>query len=210
MNAQAGRNICLPNLKVLAAAFVICGAASGNALASDHEGMLGRASLGFGYQYTSTKDDISLYVLKGVTVPFEVMWGFALAENLFISGNIAGALGWSETTLEIDHESRGEDNNYTGAIFGGGLTYYFMPANVFVTASAGYAVLSLVKGEKHLGITGGFGMNAGVGKEWSTKKGFGVGLGLQTFFLSVPDKGGYPRWKMTGGGAVVTFARHLD
>ena len=81
------------------------------------------------------------------------------------------------------------------------LTYYFMPANIYVSLSPSITTLNLTAS----GVTGstenGFGMKIALGKEWWVGNHWGIGVAGQFFFASNKDKGtNPPTWSSTAGG----------
>ena len=71
--------------------------------------------------------------------------------------------------------------------FGAGLTYYFMPVNIYISGSAGAGKLSLDSpsgdSESDQGLVG----ELTVGKEWWVGGGWGLGLSGSFGFHSIPD-----------------------
>lgn len=57
------------------------------------------------------------------------------------------------------------------------VTYYFMPANVYVFATLGFTSLAIIPlGQNSASGHGGFGGRIGAGKEWWVSRRWGLGL----------------------------------
>jgi hypothetical protein len=74
-------------------------------------------------------------------------------------------------------------------LFGGGLTRYWMPYNVYATVSAGLGGVVFVpeKGQSS-GTERGLGLSFMVGKEWWASENWGLGIAGQYLFISAKDK----------------------
>ena len=73
--------------------------------------------------------------------------------------------------------------------FGGGLTYYIMPANVYLAGSVGFgqAVFEDYRGAVD-GSDLGLGVNLMVGKEWWVGSDWGLGVAGQGIILATDDE----------------------
>jgi hypothetical protein len=80
--------------------------------------------------------------------------------------------------------------------FGGGVAYYFMPANVYVSAAIAAIQLRVDYKDEEIAKTDtGVGIDLLVGKEWWVSEGWGVGVALELSGGRVKDNGpGSPTW----------------
>jgi len=159
-----------------------------------HNGFLVRLAGGFGYARASQSgsDDV---VLSGGGGAASLAFGGIIAPNLALNADLFGmsALG---PKVEVNGTDIGNADNtrMTVAVVGVGLTYYVMPANLYVAASVGAAkgsietrvrtVLGTVtyKDDSDLGV----GVNAMIGKEWWVGREWGLGLAGQFLFATLP------------------------
>jgi hypothetical protein len=81
--------------------------------------------------------------------------------------------------------------------FGGGVTYYFMPVNMYISGSLGAGQLSvdspLGGGDSDTGLAG----EVSIGKEWWLGGSWGMGVAGAFGFHSIPDGGVDASWKGT-------------
>ncbi|HET9251065.1 MAG TPA: hypothetical protein VFP58_02985 [Candidatus Eisenbacteria bacterium] len=117
--------------------------------------------------------------------------------NIAVGAVVTGRLalhatffGWTVSNPTLDIEGVGSDEvegTLSIPAFGGGLTYYFMPVNLYVTGSLGSASLNFdgggVQGESGTGVMG----ELAVGKEWWVGKSWGLGAAAAFGFHSIPD-----------------------
>lgn len=93
--------------------------------------------------------------------------------------------------------------------FGGGLTYYFMPVNIYVTGSAGVGQQTVSGGNNLSGETDyGFVLDLGAGKEWWVGKSWGLGFNLGYSHHSIPDKDVSEHW--SGDAFALRFSATLN
>jgi hypothetical protein len=70
-----------------------------------------------------------------------------------------------------------KDASVTAFLFGGGFTYYFMPANFYLTGVLGAGMLSAASAESKARTSDlGVAVNFDVGKEWWVGGNWGLGL----------------------------------
>ena len=145
--------------------------------------------------------------LSGLTGDFDIAIGGVVAPNLALHGTV---FGWSATNpdAEVDGMSGELDGSVTVSSIGGGVTYYFMPANIYVSGSAGIAKLS-VETEWGVGETD-FGPSFGItlGKEWWVGSSWGLGIAGAAGYHSVPEKDIEGNW--SGFNLAVRFTATLN
>jgi hypothetical protein len=132
-----------------------------------------------GQRTTFVGGSASLGIAAGVSIAEDVI----LFGNLFVSAadgptiNTAGATGTSRGSAAMG-----------GA--GAGLTYYFMPANVYISGALAAVVFSLddALGNTVYSSNTGLGFQAMMGKEWLLAPEWGMGFAVEATFASMRDK----------------------
>ena len=162
---------------------------AGPALAGEprtHDGFFLRLSAGMGSANTENEVLDSDIEFSGGSGDANIAIGAVVAPNLAIHGTL---FGW--TVAEPDVEAEGLSGEIEGDLslsaFGGGLTYYFMPANIYLSGSLGAATLSidddpLFEGDSDTGIVG----EITLGKEWWVGGSWGLGVAGAFGFHSIP------------------------
>lgn len=77
--------------------------------------------------------------------------------------------------------------DYVGvSTWGLGLTWYFMPFDIYLTASLAFANINLVRTGRFDDVSsdGGFGTGLDVGKEWWVSKSWGLGLAARVVYVT--------------------------
>jgi len=138
------------------------------------------------------------------------VWGTAGALNVAIGGiilpNLAlhGTLwGWTALNPAVTQGSIGGEPQEAFGLgaYGGGLTYYVMPANIYLSGSFGVGVLQLdasgIRGSTDAGIA----VDISLGKEWWVGDMWGLGVAAAFGYYSATKGGGdddplrTARWK---------------
>ncbi|MBN1653177.1 MAG: hypothetical protein JXA30_05315 [Deltaproteobacteria bacterium] len=125
--------------------------------------------------------------------------GGATSENLILHARLISSLtnhAGKDVTLDIDDdlsiETKTEAIHYL--LIGGGLTYYIMPVNIYLTFVLGVAgsvfyvnTDDLTKAQKDAikQSEGGLGINLDLGKEWWVGDEWGLGVAARFTYLSV-------------------------
>lgn len=128
---------------------------------------------------------------SGFSGDYNFAIGGIIAENLALHGTI---FGWSVSDPDVDffgNVGSVNDATLTMAGFGGGITYYIMPANVYLSPSVGFGILSLDDSE----TDPGFAFDATIGKEWWVGGSWGLGLAGTFGYHSIPDDISNANWK---------------
>jgi hypothetical protein len=161
-----------------------------------HKGFALRLDLGVGYTSSKAVDiDASM---KGTSVPFGLVIGGAVAEDFILGADFWGTTAFSPTLSQGGLSSVPGDTSFALTGFGLNLTYYFMPANIYVSLSPSITSVSLTVSGASGSTESGFGMKMAVGKEWWVSDHWGLGLAGQFFFASNKDKGtDPPTWSTT-------------
>jgi hypothetical protein len=125
-----------------------------------HHGFFLRMDLDAGYHDTSGGST----TVDGPGAGFGISIGGNVADNLALFGTFAGS------------GSSGESTRAAHGILGVGLTYYFMPANVFLSGAVGFAGMRITLNDVDYDSDAGFGGRFGVGKEWFVSDSWGLGV----------------------------------
>jgi len=129
--------------------------------------------------------------LSGFAGDYNFAVGGIVAENLALHGTF---FGWSISDPDVDlFGAMGTFKNSTLTMggLGGGITYYVMPANVYLSPSIGFGILSLDDSE----TDPGFALDATIGKEWWVGQSWGLGLAGSFGYHSIPDSEVNSSWK---------------
>lgn len=156
----------------------------------DHQdGFFLRLSAGGGSASTSIDDGTDKMEISGSAGDLNIAVGAMVTPNLALHGTL---MGWSmqDPDLEINGTTLGEINgDVTAAGFGGGLTWYFMPVNMYLSGSLGVGSLELDAGNVAVESDSGLIADLTLGKEWwvGEKWALGAAVGLTTHSFSDPD-----------------------
>jgi len=167
----------------------------------DHnEGFFLRLSAGGG----SAKTSICLldedFELSGPSGDVNLAIGAIVSPNLALHGTI---WGWSVSDPDFEWGELGigfEGTDLALSAVGGGLTYYFMPVNMYLSGSVGIGVLTL-DGPGGSGETdGGLAVDVTLGKEWWVSDRWALGLSGGFGHHSIPEKDVDENWSGTSFG----------
>jgi hypothetical protein len=187
--------------------------------ARTHDGFLLRLSAGGGYAETAIDLlPFELDTLQTETVNFELSGasgdinfaiGGMVTPNLAVHGTLWGWLV-SSPDVKVDGTDAGTLDDYTVnmSAYGAGITYYFMPINIYVSPSIGLAILSVEEGGTSASTDTGFAFDATVGKEWWVGDGWGIGVAGAFGWYSVPDGDIDEKW--SGPGFAVRFTATMN
>lgn len=182
--------------------------------AFNHNGFLMRLSAGFGYTRASQDSSDGSLVLAGGGGMASVAFGAVIAKNLALNLDIFGSSAFKPAVV-VDGADIGDASNTTvsvGAV-GLGVTYYLMPANVYVALSFGAAkgrietrartILGTVVFAADSDV--GFAVNVMVGKEWWVGREWGIGVAGQFIIGTLPASGGDIHPMAVGVALTATF-----
>ncbi len=170
---------------------------------SPHSGLF--ISMSGGLSYMSINDDITggsndNITFKGYGIVFDFQLGAVLNENFIVHGDLIGVPSAS-LKMKVDGEEAGtlEDENEIGMMmYGGGITYYIMPQNIFLTAAVGLGQFTMVFGEESGSTDTGFGLFCKVGKEWYVSKNWDLGFNFSFNYINVNNEVGTMTEKLSG------------
>lgn len=162
-----------------------------------HDGFFLNLALGFGYQGFTYDANKALYDMeaKGVSTEFDLKLGGRIATNTILHATILGVTN----TNEIEYKTKGgkkigssSKNSENMSMLGIGLTYY-LPENIFISGSAGFANFNLQdNSDEDRDIEGatenGLGVQIAAGKEWWVSDNWGLGLSVAFTYGAAEDK----------------------
>ena len=166
-----------------------------------HDGFFLRLSGGLGSANTSVDIGGTDFELSGRTGDGNIAVGGMIGTNLALHGTF---FGWATNDPDFDVEGLGSteaNGDLSLSAVGGGVTYYFMPANIYLSGSLGAAWLSFdgdetLDGESDTGIMG----ELTLGKEWWLGGSWGMGIAGAFGYHSVPDDDADENWTGTSWG----------
>ena len=157
----------------------------------EHDGFFLRFHAGVGAAEMVEKEiPISDLTLSGTSGVFRFQIGGSIADNLILFGELGG---FSVTNPEAEYGEYSDalsDVELQITDYGGGLTYYFMPSNIYVSGT-----ITLSKNRlnvRALEVTGetemGYGAYLSAGKEWWVSGDWALGVAGFYYFSEVTDK----------------------
>jgi hypothetical protein len=160
----------------------------------EHEGLFLRVSLGVGagiVGYEEAVDGVNRAAVttRGLAGLFGVSVGGRVYGNLIVHGDLM-ASGFGDGHREVDGTTDAS-NQIDGqlGLLGAGVTYYFMPANAYVTGIVGAGSYSEERDSEESVRSGlGVALAALIGKEWwvGRRGEWALGGALRTSFYSAP------------------------
>ena len=153
-----------------------------------HDSFYLHLSTGFGGTSSSEEDEIFDLGLSGASGNSKIGIGYALADNFIVSVDFFGSV-MVDPEVSLNGESLGEaDAEFSIATAGVGITYYFMPANFYLSGSIGLASGELETDLGSYDTDLGYGINLAISKEWWVSKNWGIGIASHLFYSSLPDE----------------------
>ncbi|AKQ69143.1 hypothetical protein A176_006055 [Myxococcus hansupus] len=172
-----------------------------------HDGFYLRLQVGGGYLRAKATDAIPQYTVKGAGANINAEVGFALVNNFILHAKFYGAstpnpsMQIGDLTIEGQDEDRSQ--NY-GAV-GLGITYYIMPANVYLSGAVTYTQLSVSRrNEKVAESDIGGGLHLGIGKEWWVSKNWGLGVGAELAMGRIRNEFDRESWNVANFSVVLS------
>ena len=159
-----------------------------------HQGFFLRADVDLGYFKSGTPS----LTYSGPGGGFGIAMGGSVADNLALYGQLFGSKV-NNPSISAGLGTASTNNFGVSMVgLGGGLTYYFMPINIFVAGTLGVGRVYVSNGplsfHTQLGPVGRLGM----GWEWRISRGWGIGVAAYLNLGSQNDYGapeaGPARW----------------
>lgn len=154
-----------------------------------HDGFFLRLAwgLGFGSNKVVDENDVENQI-RGPASMLSIGIGHTAAEDLAIHAEIfQGSLIDPESFQ--DGKSAGvAEGRYALTGMGAGLTYYFMPVNLYLSGSVGLTVLHAHIGPWSFESDVGLGVDFLLGKEWWVSDDWGIGIAGQFMYSHVPSR----------------------
>ena len=169
-----------------------------------HLGFFIRPDIGFGYVSSSATSGRTEATYSGGAAFVGVSIGGAVAENLILAGHVYGT-GIRDPSLSLSGVSQStSDVDVTLGGIGPEVSYYFMPANVYVSAAVALTRGSIRNGGQQEDTETGLGLMLGVGKEWWVSDHWALGAGgrFMTSWNKDSSAANAPTWSTWGLGAV--------
>lgn len=193
---------CFRSILISILGVVVLAGAAAAGQPRTHDGFLLRLSAGAGGAKTS--EDSSLEV-SGASGDMNFAIGGMISPNFAIHGTI---FGWSLTDPEVELTGYGSgelNGDLSMSAIGAGFTYYFMPANLYISPSVGVGTLTLdIDGLEDFESDPGLAMDFTLGKEWWVSNSWGLGVAGAVGYHSIPDKG--TDEKISGSNVGIRFS----
>lgn len=172
-----------------------------------HDGFYLRLQVGGGYLRAAASDISPTVAVKGPSANINAEIGFALFNNFILYGKFYGAASPNPSIqvgdLSIDNAGDEWSQNF-GAV-GLGVTYYIMPANIYLSGAISYTQLSISERNEKVAETDlGGGLHLGIGKEWWVSKNWGLGIGAELALGRIRDEGSSDNWNVTNVAIVLS------
>jgi hypothetical protein len=141
-----------------------------------HVGLFIRPDLGFGYQSSSESAGGATATISGFSAIAAVSVGGAVSENLILAAHVFDAVAINPD-VSVSGMGSTSTTDTTVSFLGMGpeLTYYFMPANIYVSGTLALTRLSVSSHGNTANTNWGAGGRFAVGKEWWVSDHWGLG-----------------------------------
>ena len=124
--------------------------------------------------------ELGEYDMTGTGASFDIKIGGAIKENLILHATMSANSLVGPKIKYSTGQTQKTTNNLTvsESLFAAGLTYYFMPHNIFVSGSAGLAAFTVDNRDTDYKVStdNGFGFQLKAGKEWWISRRWGLGV----------------------------------
>jgi hypothetical protein len=127
----------------------------------------------------------------GTGFQFDFKIGGVISEeaNLILSFDMIGrSISGPTSTQDGLTGATSSDLSISDVTYGVGLTKYFMPSNIFASATAGIAKFLVTLNGSQISSQDGFGFQFKVGKEWWVSDNWGLGVATGFAYISADDK----------------------
>jgi hypothetical protein len=180
--------------------------------AREHDGFFLRLSMGPGAgrtRYDESLDGVRVSEVEasGLSGLLDIGVGGRLVGNLILHGNLIFSRFNSPTRRVDGVEDASISVSTSATLVGAGVSYYFMPLNVYLSTTLGLGWLFERRSGEELRSGTGFSMAVGAGKEWWVGRSgnWGVGAGLHGTFVIAPVDVAGVESKMKAGNIAAVF-----
>ena len=168
--------------------------------AHKHDGFFLRLSSGIGYASTEFEEPGFRLEFNGNTGDGDIAIGGMLTPNLALHGTI---LAWF--LGDPDAEGFDSGGTFSGEVAGDvtmtaigiGVTYYFMPTNLYLSGTLGLGQLDFDLGGFATDTDRGLILEGSLGKEWWVSSNWGLGVSGALALHSFPEDGTDENWSGT-------------
>jgi hypothetical protein len=181
--------------------------------AREHEGFFLRINIGPGAGRTRYKESVdgaqvSSVEASGLSGMLDVGVGGRLVGNLILHGNLLFSRFYSSTRLVDGVKDAAVHVTDSATLVGAGVSYYFMPFNVYLSSSFGLAWLFEGREDGQLRSDAGLFVTLAAGKEWWVGRSgaWGVGAALRGTFAAAPVDIAGVQSKLKSGNVAVAFS----
>jgi hypothetical protein len=155
--------------------------------AEQHDGIMLRLTLGLGGAIARQNSDFAEVEYRGLSGAFSVDLGGTIADDLVLHARVASmSLIEPEYSIDGDDQGGADDLSANTFLLGPAATYYFMPANVYVTAAVGLSQVrwQFRESDSEWGDLG-VAFNLDAGKEWWVHEQWGLGVAGRLWFTGI-------------------------
>jgi hypothetical protein len=177
-----------------------------------HTGFFLRMLGGVGFGNTVEKDVLGSDIeFKGTGGVFRFQIGGAVSKNLLLYGEFGGLVitepefTWQGVTGNL------ENTDLSVLDIGGGITYYIMPANIYLSTTLTFSRDRIeVEGLGDAETNAGLGVYLSIGKEWWVSNRWGLGIALFGSFSNAKDKSDGVEYDVKNQAFGVLFSATFD
>jgi len=157
-----------------------------------HEEFYLHLDLGGGGMKTSATQGGTELEFSGGAGQFSVAAGYNVVPNFIIAGQLWGLSAGSPDFKINGTKVPTTDITLELSAVGVNFTYYFMPINIYLSATPSIATATLKTGGTTFETDNGFAIRLAAGKEWWVSDNWGIGLNVQYAHSSNEDQGTNP------------------
>lgn len=176
-----------------------------------HEGFFARVSVGGGWQRLLAPDRGNELRTKGATITVEGALGLSVERNLVL--HLTGHYWQMVAPRFRSDEREASGGKAASVVFGPGLSYYFMPVNIYISGSLGLGFMFMERpaGVGRPGVPkriftsdGGWVLLVSAGKEFWVDREWAVGISAYFTLSNFPEPANLPVWAGPGFGLRVS------
>lgn len=168
----------------------------------EHDGFFLSLSTGPAYANVDDKAGSTTLTYSGYGASFDIRIGGAIGQNLILTGDL---MGWSLSEPKVSGYGSISNTHFTQSTVGAGLTYYFMPINMFVSGTVGFAGFSLDANGKSTTSDAGVGIYVKAGKDWWVGADWALGVAASFGWSSVNNSTDSGSEKLSGYSVSLQF-----